>query len=480
MKRVKSRKTKKRKSQIASRFFAKKRKRFLKLATQIQASLTLIALIFYVALGLFLGPPVLLKDLSAKNKALAETLKLGVSIIGLPEKPIISAITGCGNDNPYIELNWGDDFLSTTSYDIYRNGDMLISGIISSTYQDTAVLSDTLYTYYIIAQGPVGSTTSDEISATTEICSSAVTCQITNLAGINLINFQGKPETTDRTPQISGITNIANAQIEIALYTGPIILGSTTANINGFFSFTVPQNLNYKTHTIFVTARDPLDLNRFKQTSLQFKVEEAAEEKTTAEKIIHSPGSIIAPDKPANSLDAIPVWPFRFSLEITNNQKIAYLGQDLLFNIRLYDPQKETNLSAIPLKFQIFDAREKIIWESQETQNFLNNLILAKKIPLAYDLKTGKYQLKVTTALKNTDYSLSAEDSFMLKERPIIEVGSFSATATGILNYAGWILFLLILVLLFFLTLLYIEHQLARRALRQITEYELKRDAYIS
>jgi hypothetical protein len=340
-----------------------------------------------------------------------------------------------------------------------------------------AVLSETTYIYYVIARGPVGDTLSDEVSATTGTCNFAPTCQITNLAGINLINFQGTPETTDRTPQISGITNLADAQIEIALYTGPIILGTTTANSNGYFSFTVPQDLNYKTHTIFVTARDPLDPNRFKQASLQFKVKE---ERNTAKKINFAPAAITSPDEPVGSLAKKPAWPFHFILEITNNKKMAYLGQELLFNIRLYDSQKETDLSAIPLKFQIFDAREKIVWESSEIQNFSKNLNAAKKIPLAYDLKTGKYQLKVTTNLENSDYSLSAEDSFMLKERPLIEVGSFSATATGILNYAGWIFFILVLLLLFFLTLLYIEHQLARRALRQITEYELKRDAYIS
>jgi len=486
MKKLKARPSKitKRKKRLKSRPFAKKRKRFLKIVTKIQAGLTLISLIFYVALGLFLGPPVLMKDLSSKNKALAASMNIGVYIIGLPEKPIVYATTGCGNENPYIALDWADDSPSSTSFDIYRNGDILISGITESTYQDTTVLLDTLYSYYVIAYGPVGSTVSDEVSITTiEDCTLIPTCQITNLAGINLINFQGTPEITDRTPQISGITNLVNAQIEIALYTGPIILGNTTANSNGYFSFTVPDNLNYGTHTIFATARDPIDPNRFKQTSLQFIVKEEAvaeEEKTDAEKLRFTPAEIIPLDKSSGTLEAVPVWPFHFSLEIKNYKKIAYLGQDLVFNIRLYDPQKDTDLSAIPLKFQIFDTKGKVVWEGKETQNFLKNLILTKSIPLSYELKTGIYQLKVTTALQNTSYSLSAEDSFTLKERPIIEVGSFSATATGILNYAGWILFILVLILLFFLTLLYIEHQLALRALVQITEYDLKKGEYIS
>lgn len=487
---------KKRKTKKGKRIIPKKRKKIFKRIAKVHAVFTIIALVFYLGVGIFGGPEFLLKDIKNKYNALAANTTLSVRLVGPPGKPVVTATPNCSGTDPLVLLDW-DPTSDTDNYDVYKGGVLLVSGITNDYYQDNNVSTETAYTYYVIANGPLGNTQSDDASATTGKCLPDPTCDITTIEGVP---YSGIPELTDiTTPTFTGTTNIPFADITIDIYSGPIISGTTTANLNGYWSWTVPTPLEYTTHTIFVTAADPADPTRTIQISKQFIIQTAEEEeegggggnnghhhkKTTATTVPAVPSPAVPTPAPTPVTPPPPVppkpenvqIPLEFKISVTNPDKTAYAGDDLEFNLEV--KKNEGSPATAEVEYAIIGPDGKTVKEWKEKIPLGENTqILSKKTTIPKLAKAGNY--KITAKSQIGQMTISAEDSFQIKERPILKLGGTIVTWANLLGYLGWILFWLIIILLIWLLLLLIEHHLSKRAAFQITESYLERKGMIS
>ncbi len=459
-----------------------KRRKILKFTLKAHSCLTILVMLFYLAVGVFGGPEYLLSDVKDKYTALASTANVSVYIVGLPGKPAATAASGCAGINPYILLDWAETS-DTDNYDIYRNENLLISGLLETTYQDNNVVENSSYTYYVVANGPRGSTQSDDVSETVAECQPTPTCQINTIEGTD---FSGIPEIDSRTPSFTGTTNISNANIRIEINTGPIVLVNTTANLNGYWSWQVPTNLDRKLHTIQVTSTDPLNVSRFITISRQFIVEDEDddddddEKKKTSAGIISSPGIIETPavsSPPQTGTPSVSA-PLEFKISVTNPDKFVYSGRNLLFDFEIKNNSySEKNIG---VKYSISDMNGNEI--KKWTENLSTPVkieTLQKTAGLPKLMKSGKYKIMAKADLGSA--TIIGEDFFDVKERPIVNLGGgFIITYPLLLSYLGWLLFFLLILLLFFLILLTLEHHLSKKAAFHITEDFLREKGVIS
>jgi hypothetical protein len=464
------------------------KKRFWKTATKIHASLTLFCLIFYSVLGIFGGPELMLKDVGQKYQALAAT-HISLKVISFPTKPLVSIAANCSGGTAYIRLDWPND-ISSDTYDIYRDGQILVSGLIDNYFIDTSVQALTTYTYYVIAHGQMGNIQSDDAGATTDDCYVAppVTGQIITLDGKNLSRYDGTPEITERQPEFSGITNIPNALIEITLYSGPIITTTTTANSNGYWYWAAPVNLDYGEHTLYLTFRDPDDSGRFLQITQEFMVHKksSSEEKKETEEFSVGPSSTTnfisskpTTENPTTELPPIitePSFPFKIYLAVKNPEKILFAGDSLEIETKFIKTGSLSNDSRV--KYEILDASQKVIesWETDVpsgSQNTLKKIILLPKL-----MPKGTYTIRASLIFDGK--TMSAEDFFIVKEFPIFNLsGGLIITYPMLLSNLGWIVFYLLLLLMIFIILALIEHYQSNQSKIHIDEQMLKQRGII-
>jgi len=467
---------------------AKSGRRSKKISSLIKyhAIVTLLVVFLYLTLGFAADPRLLLTDFSEKYAQAATSLTtLQIVVHGPPAKPEVTATPGCSSSSPYVHLSWPATN-DTDSYDITRNSVVLVTGWTSTSYQDTAVVATTTYTYQVTANGPLGTATSDEVSVTTGDCyvpPVPAACAIVTLNNIDLTQHPQIPKITDRTPTFTGTTNMAYAVMRYEIYSGPMIIGSNTANSNGYWTFTVPTKLNYGLHTIYVTATDPADPTRSVTETQNFRVvKKEEEEKKEEEKKAAAQPAAAVPDQIPPEAAPIPKEqegpPFNFNLSVENKDRLVYFGSDLLTNLKIiklwdFSPEEDT------LKYKVTDVSGRTVsqWEKSALIAPGANIQDDFKIPIY--LRSGKY--KITVEVQSGKYLIEAENSFELREKPIVNLGGgLIITYPMVISILGYVLIFCLLLLLIFLALLAREYWLAHQAQLQIDEEELAREGYIS
>lgn len=461
----------------------KKRKHFLRLATKIHAGFTVLMLLVYVGLGTFGGPEFMLRDMADKYSALASTTRLSIRIVGPPEKPVVTASPFCSGSSPYIRLEWQYD-VSTDTYDIYRDSEPLVTGVTDLFYDDGSVQKSTAYTYFVTARGLLGSNQSDDVSVTSNECyvPPDPTCEIKTIEGKSLSKYNGTPGITERRPEFTGTTNMDDAKIKIRVTGGPTITANTTANGNGYWSWTVPKKLDYGNHTIYVTATDPDDEDRDATDSQKFIILEKEGEVPAAPatpSVPAGPGEQppAAPEEPTIPKESEKTVPFEITLRVTNDDKLAWAGEtlDLALEIKK-DPGYEFEKGE-EITYSILDENGGIVNEWSEKISAGNNF--QKKISLPKLMKPGSY--KIGASITADGVTTGSQEFFKVKERPLINLGGgFILTYSELLKNLGWITFSMLAVLIIFLILLILEHHLSNQAVTQITEEILKRKKIIS
>lgn len=79
------------------------------------------------------------------------------------------------------------------------------------------------------------------------------------------------PRTTNRTPTFIGRCNLLLANMDYEMHQPPI-LGTGKADNKGIWKWTVPQQLNYGIHTLYVTATDPNDSTNTKTSIYRIEI----------------------------------------------------------------------------------------------------------------------------------------------------------------------------------------------------------------
>jgi len=456
----------------------KRKKSLLRKIAKFHVLFTGLVLMLYLAVGFWLGPGALKQDI--EGKVAGATTFLSVHIMGPPGKPVVTATPGCDSSSPYVQLGWEatDD---TDNYDINRDSAPLITGITATSYKDTNVSANTTYSYGVIANGPLGNTASDAVNATTGDCyvpPPEPTNEIITIENIDLTTYKKIPKIKKRTPTFTGTTNIAYALIRTELYTGPLIIASTTANENGYWSWKVPEKLDYGLHTLYVTAIDPNDNSRYKTIQQDFRVVKKEEEEEE-EEAAPAPVSPVVPSpagpKPGPSEK---IAPFSLKLEVENKNKVVYMGSNLVTNlsiVKLRDFEEGNDL----VKYKIIDSRGNAVLEADEILRLKEGAVYRKDIKLPDYLRAGKYIVRAET--EKEGYLISAEDSFEGKEKPIFHLGGgVIITYPQLVSSLGYLFMFLLLLLIIFLLLTAREYWLTTKARFFVDEEELEREGYIS
>lgn len=92
-----------------------------------------------------------------------------------------------------------------------------------------------------------------------------------------LLNIDGKPttfgtlKTTNRTPTLVGRCNLPFAIMEYGMRNSPD-LGLGYADGRGIWRWTVPQELGYGVHVLYVTATDPNDASNSETSAFQIEI----------------------------------------------------------------------------------------------------------------------------------------------------------------------------------------------------------------
>lgn len=467
------------KRKIGEKSRLKKKKSALKKIAKWHLLLTIAVLVLYLALGFWLGPGALQKDF--EGKVAGATTFLSVHIAGPPGKPVVTTSTGYENGWPYILLNW--HFTNDTdSYDVYRNGALLASGFTHNPYQDMSVTPGTTYSYYVVANGPLGSTQSDTAyeTAPSDVPPPPppppedVVCRITTLGNIDLTNFRCLPKAKKKKPVFSGTANVSNAQIQAEISTPSgkrKVISSFLANENGYWSWGVQGQLKKGLKNIYVKATDPNDSTRFGTCSLRFKVSNKGYSRKKMKKCTGAVAYHI--------LFVPPSYKFSrpLALQLKNYEKPFFSGD----NIELEADFKDAFLAGASeqkVNFQLVDFKNNTIYQAEKNKSPDKEGKITESLKIPLYVSSGQY--KIIAQMAKGDEIVTAEKDFAVKEKPLIELSSnWSLTYAELLSNLGWAAFIMTALLLVFFGLLVFEYHLSQYAVLQVTEKELKKEGYI-
>ncbi len=441
-----------------------------------------VLVVLYVTVGISLGNGFLKNDLQKKYGRVAGATTLIMQILGPPNKPILSVFPLCQNNSPYLALSWTSDD-QMDYFDIERDGSPLVSGIVENIYHDEAVLTSETHSYKVTAFNSLGQTASDEASGTVLGCELPPkpidpTCVITRFHKTNLFDFSGELSTKERQPTFYGTTNMPHAKIEIIVLGKTDMIVETQANENGYWEWRPEIRFNYGDHTFWVTAVDPENGLRNKTASLKFGIsrdeaggENKKEEKKKKENL---PSGATVPGA------SLPVpgisWP-NLSVEVKNWGNIAYTGKTLSLETKMKNFDEK--FIKAKLTYLLIDEDGKIALETYDDVSFFEGIPIKKTLSIPSAFKAGKYKILVETTYKGA--FLSADNSFLLEEIPLFNLGGGVVITVGqVMDNLLWVILWLLLLLIIFLILLGNEYRTSRYAIIQVTEEMFRDKKFIS
>ncbi|MDI6777917.1 MAG: hypothetical protein QMD77_01895 [Patescibacteria group bacterium] len=453
---------------------AKKKKYFFGVGSKWIFRLAAFFVIFYLIAGIVAGPELLRSDLKEKYGRVLGVVSVSVLVRGMPVKPVVAAAPGCDDAYPYVDLDWGDD-LGVDTFDVWRDGEILIAGLSSSSYRDSNVNLATTYSYYVIATGPLGTEQSDDVLALSETeCyippppsppPPPVIIDHVIFDGIDLTNFQCCPKINKTKPVFSGTTNVPRARVAVGIQSGKrSIISTFSANRNGYWSWKSRNKLSKGLKTFYLTIADPDDASRVASTSFQFRI---AKRKTNKKTLTKCMGGTVLEDITAE------IHPFFVNhltkLAIENQNRTVYAGERLGFSLSRFQ-EDYPQLSTVPNKLEILDHQGKPVYEESRKLNAQSG---GENLGIDEKIAPGKYKLAANYFGKDLD--VSAEDDFEVKEKPVLVLGSgYEITYRQIISNLGWVALVSLGLTGIFLFLLLFEYHLSKGALFQVTESDLE------
>ncbi|MEI8096617.1 MAG: hypothetical protein WCG73_00765 [Candidatus Moraniibacteriota bacterium] len=438
----------------------------------------------------FFNPGFLSYDLRQKYNALAnDTVAITATVLDVPTKPVVSGASQCNSGVLSVELDWADD-INTFTYDIVRDGLLLVTGISSSAYSDTNVTLLTTYEYVVTARGPMGPgfATGDPVSVTTlHTCGSGSvdpTVNIVSFDGQNIGSYVGTPSVTNRRPIFTGTTNIPNATIQVVVGPPSSFLAQFTANVNGYFSWQPPFDLSLGTQVFTVTVIDPNDSLRQTSSSLQFEIKESSSGGRSSN-ARHSNGSgnniPLSTIEPVIPIVVPPVVPISvdFSLSVVNKEKKVFQGETLSLLLLIKDIGKEYQNANVPVRFSIVDVDGNMVTSSTSDELLYKGAAIQKTLDTPTYIKPGAYSVQAEILIGETNVSRLV--AFTVMEVPLISLGGGAfVTYAEIVQNMGWIVLALLILLLLWIFMFMREYGLYLHALRHITEQHLMNAGFMT
>jgi hypothetical protein len=438
-------------------------------------------MLVYLLIGILINPSFFQQDL--KNKyawAVGASSSVSLFIVNNPpDKPTVTANASCNETNSTINLSWATD-VKTSSYDIYRDGLLLFSDYNTISYTDANVSDNTTYTYWVTAKNIIDATQSDSVSVQTPTCAVAPepepfepVTQVQTIDGKKLTDFTCVVETERKRPTFTGTTNIPNASIYISVVRikrvvdgkivtmeyQTVITSTITPNDNGYWSWKVPDKLKKGKYILYITIINQNDASQVSETSLRFN---AVLKCRSGSKNITCAGKTSKGEKERRR-------EFKPGAPVTiNNQGKLEPGENIKVNLPL-----EAQTGTGQREVRIENEKGEIVYQSLAPPGSKCD------IELPSGLAAGVY--KLILIIKNGDQCSTWETYLAIKDKPAVNFGgNMTITWNDILGALSAVAIALLGVLVFFLSMLFVEHLLAKKRLVWVDENSLKNKNLIS
>jgi hypothetical protein len=441
----------------------------------------------------------LLNDFKNKIDVAGATISTVVRIWGPPAKPVVSGQSLCNEDGEaYINLNWEEDE-NATSYDVYRDDEEILLGMTNNYFNDLVPILDQEHSYYVVAKGPAGISTSDSINILTEVCQIDIPTISLNLIDGNILNENGGiTKTNEKRPFFQGQTSIPNINLKIEIDSSLILQGTTYSNNSGYWQWQTPSNLDYGMETIYVSVLEGEEI--ISSESWIFEIVEEEEDEISDEDEENDEDSEI--NDGIYFIDEISGNDYQSEKQELKEEDISRIEEDFDFNMKIRNQayiegvsMKEdfyrgenmeliilinnniNNAEKANINYKIYSLDQKNVFDHSEEVSLKNINKIIKKIYLPYDMELGKYKIQIS--MKVNDVIVSHENYFILKDRPVIKIGSTYLTYQNLISNVGWILFLFLLLFLFLILFIIWEYRLSQGAINQITSKFLKKKGFV-
>lgn len=460
-----------------------KKQRFRKLA-RTHAIFTMIIFGLYLTLSSVYGVEFIFSDMREKFTAFADdVIVLTAKVLGPPVQPVVSGTSVCSNGNLSVALDWADDENSET-FDIARDGETLITGLIDSQYSDSLVALNSTYNYVVTAKGVMdpGQAVSQVVSVTTmEECKIILPPPVVNITAFNnksVFSYGGTPATTLKRPTFSGTTNIPNAIIKIELHSGIIIVADVIANGVGYWEWSPLVDISLGAHQLLVSAQDPEDILRKSDTTFDFIVESVPVNEADSDthdnkkKNDSNTTSRHGAGKTAVIKNNEQKAPFDFMLSLQNNS--IFQGDELMANIEMQNLLAEHIGTGAEAEYRIFNNDGIKVFEDVQAITLSKELTIDHNIQVPKYFKDGKYKLQVN--IISNKFNISQEKAFTVLPVPFLNLGGGTVmTYPDFLSRLGMIGLWLFISLIVWLFVFMREYWLYLHAWRHITERSLDR-----
>lgn len=457
-----------------------RRFRWLRRFCLIHACVTGVVLFSYAFLGFLWGPMFSVSDFREVWRSFADDdVVVSAVVLPPPSVPIVSVEAVCPSGTLFVGLDWPDDE-GATSFDVYRDGSPLVSGLTLSEYDDTGVSTDTGYSYVVIAYGPMGPgiATSAPVSVTTpsgclELLSpvlSIVTVAETNVEGASSVSV------SDTTPTVTGTSNMPNASVELSIVGSASVYALFATNVNGYWTWTPTAEIDSGTYTLVVrvthplyplqTASDTLTLTILPSSSSSDdddddgssskKKKKRRSSVTLPSPTYRVPPETSVPESPEvpPAIESIPPFsPAALSLDVVNPGNWVFQWRTLETTLTVDRLDESYEGSEGEIKYRVFDPDGEEVFSVTRLVRVHRGDVFREAIPIPRNWHSGDY--RITAHLRTGALTVQTETLFLVVDLPIFDLGGgMMVTWTGALLFLGWtslwsLLFLLLLLLLF-------------------------------
>lgn len=464
----------------------------LKQIARMHALFSIGAFLLYIGLSIIYSPDFLFSDIRNKYKVAADGMvTVTAKVLAPPVKPVITGSSRCTNGNLFNIISWPADE-NTESFNVFKNGSLLASGISSTQFADNFISTNSSYEYKVAAIGQMGPgvADSDSITIVTPVKCNVIPPALITTANFNSLKGYSKYTTTNHRPNFSGTSNIPFAIIKIAIHSSQIIFGQTTANVNGYWSWIPPVDISADSHTFFIKAQDPNDPSRVALSSFAFEIKSDENySKTTnnsnkqnnskqttipaAEQIINQ-NTESTQNNSSNQVQterqAFEEKTLDFSLVLEKSS--IDQGKNLEIIIKIDKSDSNDKKSESSINYKIFNSNSEEVLTFTDRKIIGQNDIIAKNITIPKILSQGSYKLQIETG--NEKCSVSKDVYFSVKAAPFLNLGGGSViTYPEILSRFGSIALWMIFFLLIWLALFSREYWLYLHSMNNITERHL-------
>lgn len=446
---------------------------------RVHAWVTGSVLLAYALLGFLWGPSFSISNFRERWSSFADDVTVSAVVPPPPSAPVVVAEAICPAGTLFVSLDWGDDSGATT-FDVYRDSALLVSGLVDSEYDDTSVAVSTSYSYVVVAYGPMdpGVASSVAVSVTTPSgCLELLTptLDIVTVADTNVMGL-GSVSVSDTTPVITGTSNMPTASVSIAIVGATSTYALLSTNVNGYWEWTPVSALPLGTYTLTVTVTHPLFPLQTASDTLSLTIlsmEAAGDDNddddgggskkkkkrpvaSASTPTYRTPPELPLPEspEPPRLIEGLPSAPFLTPiLDVENTGNWVFQGRTLQTTLSIEAIRGDIEGRSGDIIYIVRDPENDEVYTASRSGIFRKGVVFAEEVPVSRTWRSGEYHISAT--LRAGGMSVVAEVPFRVVELPLFNLGGgMLVTWNDATRFLGWaslwsLLFSLLLLLLF-------------------------------